>query len=130
MSKPLRELLWFHWEFPRLPKPLVRNKYPRGVPWGPHARDQLGLDPRCPLVIDHVYPARLLVRRLLDDPPATPAALVRILKRDIRYVVLSREENRQLVAAKVGTKLPAGSNDPWDRYRMAGIELDNLRPLD
>ena len=43
--KPIRELIWFVWEQPRLVElsrkyevPLIRSKYPSWVPWSPAAR--------------------------------------------------------------------------------------------
>ena len=33
-----REALWSFWEHPRLPRPLVSNKYPLAYPWSAAAR--------------------------------------------------------------------------------------------
>jgi hypothetical protein len=37
-ARLLREAMWFAWEEPRLPPPLVSRKYPRSYPWSPLAR--------------------------------------------------------------------------------------------
>ena len=34
----VREALWFIWEAPRLPRPLVATKYPEPYPWSSGAR--------------------------------------------------------------------------------------------
>lgn len=80
------------------------------------------------MVLDHVLPAATLVRRLLDKPPATTTALVRILNQ-LAYVVLTPEDNRRLHDAGVGAHLAEGSRDPWDRYRFAGIDPSVLCPI-
>lgn len=127
--KPLRELIWAVWEAPRLPRPRVRGKYPFDVPWSKGARSALAEDPKCRLVLDHVTPASVIVRDLVRKPPANPASLVRTLRRRIEYAVLAPAENQMLVAARVGMHLVPGSTDPWDRYRVAGVNLRSFRPL-
>ena len=114
------------WEQPRLPRPLYRSKYPLSVPWTPAAR--AAYETGGAVSLEHVLPAAVLVRRLIADPPANAAALVRIL-RCIEYVVIAPEDNRRLMDARVGSKLPPGSTDPWDRYRTAGLDLDTLAPI-
>lgn len=125
--KPLRELIWFVWEQPRLPRPLYKSKYPLSVPWTPAARAAYEVDG--PVSLEHVMPAAVLVRRLIADPPGNAASLVRIL-RSIEYVVIAPDDNRRLMAARVGSKLPPGSSDPWDRYRKAGLDLATLTPIE
>lgn len=126
-AKPPRELVWTVWEQPRLPRPVHRGKYPLAVPWSPAAR-RANADPGARLVIDHVLPAAALARRLLDDPPGTPTALVRILN-SITYLVIAPEDNQRLRAAGVGAKLAPNSSDPLDRYAHAGIDLSAFAPI-
>ncbi len=74
----LREAKWFLWERPRLPKPLVRSKYPTTHPWSPAAaaRHQEGL--RDGLVFEHLEARVLLLADMLeradDWSPGTFAA--------------------------------------------------------
>src|SRR4051812_16762181 len=96
--KPLRELIWFVWEAPRLPTPRIRNKYPCEVPWSPAARRAIRPASRARLIIKHVLPMTLLVRKLLATPPAGSAALVRILKARLRYLVIAPADNQKLTA--------------------------------
>jgi hypothetical protein len=125
--KPLRELIWFVWEQPRLQRPLYKSKYPLTVPWTPAARAAYAVGG--PVLLEHVLPAAVLVRRLLADPPGNPAALVRML-RSIEYVVIAPEDNQRLMKARVGSKLPPGSSEPWDRYQAAGIDRASLAPIE
>lgn len=80
--KPLRELLWFVWEKPRLGE-TVRAKYPVEALWSEAARSAYAHDVGCRLVIEHVTPTNLLIRDLLRTPPKTVAALVRRLNPDL-----------------------------------------------
>lgn len=118
--KPLRELIWFTWEQPRLPRPLYLSKYPLTAPWTPAAFDRYERRSRG-LVIEHVTPASVLVRRLLKEPPATADDLMRALD-GIIYVVITDDDNRLLKAAGVDSSLAPGSDDPWERYRSAGLK--------
>jgi len=127
--KPLRELIWAVWEWPRLPRPLVRGKYPASVPWSPGARRAFRADRTCRLVLEHVTPASVIVRDLIRQPPANRASLVRTLRRRLEHVVIAPEENRALSAAGVGWSLPKGSNDPWSRYELIGLRRESFRPL-
>src|SRR4051812_29360366 len=76
--KPLREAVWFVWQQPRLPQPLVRSKYPMTVPWTAAARAAYLDNPNCDLVIEHVEPIHVLLDRLLtvaNDPDAVAGEL-------------------------------------------------------
>src|SRR5437763_206556 len=70
----VREALWFFWEQPRLPRPLVASKYPLPYPWSLEAQAVWngGKTHRPPggwgLIIEHLYPRELLVRDLFDAP--------------------------------------------------------------
>lgn len=136
VSKPIRELIWFVWEQPRLRQyasdndlPLFRSKYPSWVPWSPGARriHRQGMNER--LVLEHVTPSRVIVQDLLARPPQTPAALIKILNKRLHYAVLSPEENQAISRARLGWKLVEGNPDPWARYHAAGLNRDSFRPI-
>lgn len=130
--KPLREMIWFYWQAPRLPKPRVRGKYPKSFPWSAAARAAYRGDPRCPLVIEHAQPIALLVQELLDGPPLVVEAVRRLLEARLQCVVLTPEEDDQIDAAGVGQGMPEGwqSGDLWARYRAAGLDLEGFAPLE
>lgn len=125
--KPIRELIFWVWEDPRLPQPLLRSKYPLTVPWTPVAQ-ALYPNGAGEVSLEHVTPAAVIVASLLDNPPPDPGALVEILQR-IEYVVIAPEDNRRLKAAGVDSKLAPGSTDPWDRYRVAGLDPSTFAPI-
>lgn len=132
--KPLREFVWFHWELPRLRDirdrrggTLISGKYPAWVPWSPSAR--LAHRDGGRIGLEHVYPAQLIVRDLLDKPPANSSMLIRKLTRLLQYAVVTPEDNAALRAARVHHGLAPDSSNPWDRYRVAGLALDRFRPL-
>lgn len=132
--KPLREAIWFYWERPRLPKPLVRGKYPEQAPWGVAARElHRHGDSRGELVIEHAAPMELLMRKLIDDPELTADRCRAALETGGRWVVITREENKRLAAAGVADCMPPGQADepadPWTRHRHAGLDVDSFGPL-
>ena len=79
-ARVLREALWFIWEGPRLPDPLVASKYPKPYPWSPGARavhaEHSGKRPKggWGLVIEHLYPRELLVAEFLDGTAVAETA--------------------------------------------------------
>ena len=134
LLRPLREAIWFYWERPRLPKPLVRGKYPESAPWSRRARElHLYGDSRGELVIEHAAPMKLLMRRLIDDPRLDAERCRAALAAGGRWVVITREENKRLAAAGVANRMPPGNaddtDDPWRRHRHAGLDVDAFRPL-
>lgn len=94
--KPLREAVWFYWQHPRLPRPLVRSKYPTTVPWSSAARSAFRADPQRTggLVIEHSYPIALLLDELLTAPELDAEVALRLLRRCRDFVVITVEENR------------------------------------
>lgn len=129
-GKVLRESLWFVWQAPRLPRPLVRSKYPRSAPWTAAARAAYLQDPSGMggLVMEHVQPISVLIRTLLDTPQERPE-FIRTLNAALQFCVVTTAEDKMLAAAKVGSRTPE-SRDRWVRYRLAGIDVDGIQPLD
>lgn len=142
----VREAVWFLWEQPRLPRPLIASKYPLDYPWSPTAQDifkhfyQLGS--RRPggwgLVIEHLYPRELLVRDLImlaverfpgDD--VEPQRVVQLLTSRLMAAIVGRGEDRQLLARRKSpdTWTPYES-DPWLRYRSTALEPSKFKVLD
>jgi hypothetical protein len=132
----LREALWFIWEEPRLPRPLVASKYPRSYPWSPRARavfaEHAGKRPKggWGLVIEHLYPRELLVADLLEDAEvAKTAGSVEVLTERLMAVV-TRDDDRQLpTRAQSARPWDDYAADPWLRYRSPGLQLEHFAPL-
>jgi hypothetical protein len=70
-GKPLRETVWFFLAATPAPASAVRSKYPKRAPWTKAAREAYAADTRCFLIIEHVEPIKVLVRRLLGGSPET-----------------------------------------------------------
>jgi hypothetical protein len=115
LQKPLREAIWFVWQHPRLPRPLVRGKCPMSVRWTAAARAAYAEDPACPLVIEHVEPMRDLIRRLMPLA-GDPATVAQKLRAADQYCVLTPKEDKNLPSGSIGNA------DPWTRYALAGID--------
>ncbi|MGN9920726.1 hypothetical protein [Micromonospora palomenae] len=127
--KALREWLWFYWQAPRRPQPLVRSKYPAPLPWSEAARRAIVADPKCRLVIEHREPVHLVIRDLLDHPPADINQLRDVLDKRLACCVITKAEDDAINAAGFGTRLvPGAEQDPWARYRAAGIDPDGFTP--
>lgn len=129
-GKVLRESLWFVWQAPRLQRPLVRSKYPRNAPWTALARASYADNPggSGDLVMEHVEPISLLIRSLLEAPQEG-RGFIETLNHALRFCVVTTAEDKLLSAAKVGASTPE-SDDPWIRYRLAGIDIDGIGPLE
>jgi hypothetical protein len=133
----LREDLWFIWEKPRLPPPLVASKYPRSYPWSPGARavfaEHAGNRPKggWVLVIEHLYPRELLVVDLLEDAEGVKTAgSVDVLTERLIAAVVTRDDDRQLpTRAQSAHPWDDYAADPWLRYRSAGLQLEDFAPL-
>ena len=129
-NKVLRESLWFVWQAPRLPRPLVRSKYPRSSPWTAAARAAFATNPRGrgDLVMEHIEPISGLIRTLLISPTDRPS-FIQALNDALRFCVVTTSEDKMLAAGKVANHTPT-SQDPWVRYRLAGIDVTQIQPLD
>jgi hypothetical protein len=129
--KLLREAVWFYWERPRLPRPLVRGKYPTTVLWSVDARAAYHADTkRSPgLVIEHTHPMTLLLEELLATPGLDADAARELLSRRVDFVVITADENRRLEAAGVSRQLVKGTSDQLARYRKACLDTAGFKPL-
>lgn len=134
----LRETLWFLWEEPRLPRPLVASKYPRSYPWSPRARalvaENAGKRPKggWGLVIEHLYPRELLIADLLDGAEWTNAsAAIDVLMERFIAAVVTRDDDRQLPTRAQSVRPRSDyAADPWLRYRWAKLPVKDFAPLD
>lgn len=132
----LREAVWFLWEAPRLPKPLLDAKYPLAYPWSPRAREVAQAGSRPPggwgLVIEHAVPRTILVTTLLTDPTTRePAQTLALLVGGTRAAVITRDDDALLNAAGLRHQMPerADPGDGWARYRAAGLDPAMFSPL-
>ena len=132
-AKPLREAIWFYWQKPRLPKPLVRYKYPERYRWSPKARVNYRANSRTRLRFEHAEPLSLLIKDLLESKPLTSDQLAGELERRLRHcAVITPEEDKKITAAGLRQRMPDGwkpGGDPWIRYREAGLNPDTFAPL-
>lgn len=134
LLRVLRETLYFTWEQPRLPRPLVQSKYPQAFPWSPRARTIIASQDSRPsggygLVFEHVIPKRVLSSALLDQPePLKRVRLIQLLQQGTAVAIVSKDEDRQLPSGFDWT-LDEYLADPWLRYRQAGFKLDEFAPL-
>lgn len=133
----LREALWFLWEEPRLPRPLVASKYPKPYPWSPGARAVFaqhgGKRPAggWGLVIEHLYPRELLVGSLLDNgADRNHPEVLQVLTCRLMGCVVTRHEDRQLpTRAESARRWEDYASDPWLRYRDRGLRVEEFAPL-
>jgi len=134
-SRVVREALWFLWERPRLPGPLVASKYPRAYPWSAAARASVedgaswrpgGLN----LVFEHLEPRRILVQELVARAATLGAAeLEGLLHRGLAAAVVTKAEDTHLTKSGLSHRMPAGQGGPWARYLAAGIDVAGFAPL-
>src|SRR4029079_3676886 len=137
-GRVLREALWFLWEEPRLPRPLVASKYPRSYPWSPRARalvaEHAGKRPKggWGLVIEHLYPRELLIAELLDGAEWTNAATaIDVLTERFIAAVVTREDDRQLPTRAQSVRPWSDyAADPWLRHRWAELPVQDFAQLD
>lgn len=127
-----RQALWSFWELPRLPRPIISNKYPRPYPWSPAARDvYLTTGRTSGLVLEHVRPLNILLDAMIRSSGAwTVLDLTNYLETFMAGAVITKHEDTALQEAGVGLG-PLDQNDPdvWARYRTANLEPTTFRPL-
>jgi hypothetical protein len=129
--KSLREWSWFHWQAPRRPQPLVRSKYPALIPLSMAARQVFSNNIAGGLVMEHREPIKLVIRELLNQPPADLGQLREVLETRLVCCVITKEEDRAVTKAGYGIALvPGADHDPWARYKAAGIDPDGFAPLE
>ena len=133
--KPLRELVGFYWEHPRLTQPRVRSKYPTSSLWSADARASYRADPKkCRLVMEHSQPVGLVLRNLVEGTTTTANEIAEILRSSLGvFVVVSRAEDQSINAAGFRQRMPQGwkpGDDPMARYRAAGLDVAGFRPLE
>lgn len=123
--KPLREVIFFQWEGPRLPPGGTRSAQ---LPHSPAARAQRATGDHSGLVYEHVRPLSTVIRQLLDHAPEDVDSLRAILDATADRVVITKVEDAALTAAGLRDTTP-NSNDPWSRYRTLGLEKIDFTPL-
>jgi hypothetical protein len=126
----VREAIWFSWEQPRLPRPLVASKYSLAYPWSVTALERYerrkGKRPAggWGLVIEHLYPRELLVADLFEIDGLTTPAVVDLLSTRLISVIITKDENRQLPArGPAESRWSDFAADPWLRYRATDIKI-------
>ncbi|PZE33929.1 hypothetical protein [Curtobacterium sp. MCPF17_031] len=129
-ARVLREALWFLWEQPRLPRPLLRSKYPNAYPWSPAAIARVRSGQSGGLVLEHLEPRVLLVSDLLARADEwTPATFAAELHRRAGAAVVTQEDDRRLTSAGFARAMPETSDGPWARYVASGIDVAAFRSL-
>lgn len=92
--------------------------------------NRAGVSPK--LVAEHVTLVGDLVENLLASlDTLTPASLAALINAEHRFAVITAEEDQHLTAAGLEQSMPAGcgGDDPWARYRAAGLDPATFRPL-
>ena len=119
-TKVLREAVWFFWQQPRLPRPLVASKYPEGALWSEDAaRFALsGHSSKGKLVIEHLEPMNRALWWLIDEAP-TVQTVIAMLPGRLACAVVTKEQS--LALPDVGS--------PDERYAAAGLDLTTFQPL-
>jgi hypothetical protein len=132
-----RQALWSFWELPRLPRPLIQNKYPPAYPWSGDARAVYEAREVAPsggrgLVLEHLMPQNLLLDDLIQrSNKLTIHRLVRELSTRLIGTVVTKDEDRMLTAAGLAFVAPPDADpiDLWARYRAAGLNIQGFKPL-
>lgn len=129
-----RQALWSFWELPRLPRPILANKYPRPYPWSPNAREAFLKSGRTSgLVLEHVRrPLNILLEAMIRSSPAwTVPDIVDYLRTFMAGAINTMAKDKALQAAGVGFG-PLDQNDPdvWARYRTADLKPETFAPLE
>lgn len=132
-----RQALWSFWELPRLPKPLLQNKYPLSYPWSTAARASYKEYRKAPkggrgLVLEHVRPRNILIDNMVErSEQLTANDLIGYLNHFLAGAVITKEEDLLLTNAGVAyAPIDANDPDPWARYRTAGLDPESFKPVD
>jgi hypothetical protein len=137
--KVAREALWFMWEQRRLPRPLIRGKYPTSYPWSADARASLErhrADGRPDgsfggVVIEHLIPATLMVQEALALAAELDVdGMIELLSQHGAAAVVTVEDDRRLTSAGLRSTMPAGwDGDVWARPRAAELDPAGFAPI-
>lgn len=132
-----RQALWSFWELPRLPRPLVQNKYPLAYPWSRAARASYVSNPKAPrggrgLILEHVRPRNILIGNMIEiSEHLTAGELIGYLNRFMAGAVITKEEDLLLTHAGVAyAPIDADDPDPWARYRTAGLDPETFAAVE
>jgi len=80
------------------------------------------------LVIEHLYPRELTVAALLEDDGTTASA--EVLTERLMAAVVTRDDDRRLPSrAESSRAWDDYANDPWLRYRSAGLRPEEFAPV-
>jgi hypothetical protein len=135
-DRVLREALWFLWEKPRLPLPLVVSKYPALYPWSAAARASVasGQGWRAGgmgLIFEHLVPRQFLRQKIFQSAAElTPGSLVELLSTSITAAIITKDEDAALARTGLSHRQPGAYAGPWSRYLAAGLDLSGFAPLD
>lgn len=132
-----RQALWSFWELPRLPRPLLQNKYPLTYPWSTAARASYLENRKAPkggrgLVLEHVRPRNILIGNMIErSEQLTAGELIGYLNRFLAGAVITKKEDLSLTSAGVAyAPIDADDPDPWARYRTAGLDPEAFNAVD
>ena len=132
-----RQALWSFWELPRLPRPLLQNKYPLTYPWSTAARASYMENRKAPkggrgLVLEHVRPRNILIGNMIErSEDLTAGELIGYLNRFLAGAVITKQEDLLLTSAGVAyAPIDADDPDPWARYRTAGLDTESFDAVD
>ncbi len=75
--------------------------------------------------VEHAVPQMEIVNWLMDINPLTPEAVVALLEKYFRVMLVTKEEHARLNASGMRSKMPKDwdRSDVFARYRLVGIEL-------
>jgi hypothetical protein len=77
-------------------------------------------------IYEHAVPLTVLMYELLKPRYDTPRKVANHLGRLYRVCLVTHEENQWLRSVGLNSRMPEGwdGNDPWARYRAAGIRFN------
>ncbi len=81
-------------------------------------------------MFEHLRPRASLVAGFLARAgEITAVELVNQLTDHLAAAVITKEEDRRITAAGLGSKMPpGGEDDVWSRYRAAGLDVTGFGP--
>ena len=118
----LTEAIWAKWEAPRIPEPRKAKKYSLKHPWSAEARRVLEERGVAGLVIEHVYPKKLLKAEILAAKDVDEVRA--LLSERVLHAVIARAEHQLLTHD--GSSWQEFEADPWLRYRAAWPALEGF----